>query len=106
MSQKRWVIALLCSFLLGAIISFVLFPHESPPSPTQEEIEQLRTRLDVMAQRMQEIDDRVTEEVKNIRGKVRKDVESLPPDAVASGLNAELSGFGRVEGSPGGVDKP
>jgi predicted PurR-regulated permease PerM len=106
-SSKKWLIVSLCALLLGAVISYVLFPHgELGQQVTNNIMQEMRQEIQALSERVEAIDVRVSEEVKRIRGSVKKAVDALPPDGVADGLNDELSGFRGVESSPGRMDKP
>jgi dihydroorotase-like cyclic amidohydrolase len=107
MSQKRWVIVSLCALIAGGVISYVLFPSTEPNQQVTTNImQEMRQEIQALSERVEAIDVRVSEEVKRIRGSIKKTVDALPPDGVADGLNDELSGFRGVESSPGRMDKP
>jgi hypothetical protein len=106
-SSQKWLIVLLGAFLLGSILSYVLFSRDvSDQHVTSNIMQEMRQEIQALSERVEAIDVRVSEEVKRIRGSVKKAVDALPPDGVADGLNDELSGFRGVESSPGRMDKP
>jgi hypothetical protein len=106
-SSQKWLIVLLGAFLLGSILSYVLFSRDvSDQHVTSNIMQEMRQEIQALSERVEAIDVRVSEEVKRIRGSVKKTVDALPPDGVADGLNDELSGFRGVESSPGRMDKP
>ena len=104
--KTRWLII---AVLIGAVV--VLWQWWYTPSPpetkrTDAALEEALHENEVLKQRLKERDAELRKKVVVVREETRKMVESLPPDAVAGGLNDELAVWRGVEVRPGGMDGP
>jgi hypothetical protein len=105
--KKSYVIGGAAACVLGALLAWYFYVQPPPETVlTDSELKSARQELEQATARMDEIVDRVRKEVTGIRGKVSREVESLPPDGVARGLNNELASFRRMEIRPKGMDSP
>ena len=102
---------LLAAVAAGAAVSWYIQKNPPPPGPTPEAVLQgIRQEIEVASRESAAMAAAVKKEVRGIRGKITAEVEALPPDDVARGLNDELAlfrGLGarpdRVDGSEAGV---
>lgn len=102
--KKSFVIGGAAACVLGALLAWYFYVQPPPETVlTDYELKSAREELEQASARMDEIVDRVRKEVTGIRGKVSREVESLPINSVADGLNNELARFRGVEARSPGV---
>ena len=81
-------------------------PEPPETGATDAVMESMKEDLEQSARRVEEIAAAVRKEVTSIRGKVNSQVNSLPVDDVARGLNDELARFRGVAVGPARMEGP
>ena len=106
--NKRWLgFAGAAALILGVLLAWLYYVPEPPETgATDAVMESMKEDLEQSARRVEEIAAAVRKEVTSIRGKVNSQVNSLPADDIALGLNDELARFRGVAVSSPGLDGP
>lgn len=93
---KLLLLICLAVILIGCYFCYVLVYKDRPTAQihaTDQAIEQAQKDNNDMIRRLDEIEDRVQQGAKAVQQRERKNVDSLPPDAVATALVDELRLF-------------
>lgn len=89
MSERRWLIfAGVVALILGALLARWLWPR--PPEPVTG-IDEIREQVEQLAEAVRETRAETERTVVVIRETVQMEVDVLPPDGVAAGLDDELA---------------
>lgn len=104
MSERRWLgFAGVVALILGALLAWWLWPR--PPEPVTG-IDEIREQVEQLAEAVRETRAEAERKVVVIRETVQMEVDALPPDGVAAGLDDELAIWRDRAVRPDGVDEP
>ena len=104
MSERRWlIVAGVAALILGALLAWWLWPR--PPEPVTG-IDEIREQVEQLAEAVRETRAEAERKVVVIRETVQMEVDALPPDGVAAGLDDELAIWRDRAVHPDGVGEP
>lgn len=104
MSERRWlIVAGVAALILGALLAWWLWPR--PPEPVTG-IDEIREQVEQLAEAVRETRAEAERKVVMIREVVQAEVDALPPDGVAAGLDDELAVWRGRAVRPDGMGEP